>query len=138
MMSANRRTLLPPAFLWIACLVPMAMLLGAHTLPAGQIESVSGFTIVSRLTGATSLNRTNLVGIGGTDLGLTVNHQGKTYFLFGDTFSGDTPAVGGNWRHNVMAWSSDTQPNNGILLEDWLRSGSTAREVIHSGIPGSI
>jgi hypothetical protein len=124
-------------------LTPLLLLLAscfgaARPLTAAHIQAITSFSIVSRLTGATSLNQTNQVGIGGTDLGHMVNHQGKTYFLFGDTFSGDTPAIGGNWRHNAMSWSVDTQPSDGIVFEDWLRTGSTAREVIRSGIGGSI
>ncbi len=119
-------------------LLLFASFFGAAPLNAAHIQAVTSFNIVSRLTGSNSLNQTNQVGIGGTDLGHMVNHQGKTYFLYGDTFSGDTPAIGGNWRHNAMSWSSDTQPANGIVFDDWLRTGSTAREVIRSGIGGSI
>jgi D-arabinan endo alpha-(1,5)-arabinofuranosidase len=138
MIAATRRTMTLRARLLAVVLAIVALTLGARPAPAAYINAVTGFSIVSRLTGASSLNQTNLVGIGGTDLGHMVNHQGKTYFLFGDTFSGDTPAIGGDWRHNAMAWSTDTQPANGILFDDWLRTGATAREVIHSGISGSI
>jgi hypothetical protein len=54
---------------------------------AREIVGVQNFRIDSRLTGASSLNRTTAVGVGGTDLGHMVNHNGKTYFLFGDTFN---------------------------------------------------
>jgi len=101
---------------------------------AAWITGVERFEIVSRLTGASSMNRTDLVGIGGTDLGHMVNHNGRTYFLFGDTFSGETPSQGGNWRHNVMAYSTDLTPSDGIVFNDWIKDvNGLAREVIHSG-----
>ena len=106
---------------------------------AVQITGINNFQIVSRLTGPGSINTTSNVGIGGTDLGHTVNHNGKTYFLFGDTFSGDTPAAGGNWRSNVMAWSTDATPANGITFDNWVKdTGGAAREVIASGIGSPI
>jgi hypothetical protein len=111
---------------------------GVSTAFADQIDAVSGFRIVSRLTGASSPNQTTRVGIGGTDLGHMVNHNGKTYFLYGDTFSGDTPSQGGNWRHNVMSYSTDTNPADGILFDGWQTTNGVAHEVIRSGIPGSI
>ncbi len=87
-----------------------------------------------RLTGPGAINDTASVGIGGTDLGHMVNHNGKTYFLFGDTFSGDTPSDGGNWRQNAMAYSTDTNPFDGIIFDGWITDASgQACEVIHSG-----
>lgn len=103
-------------------------------LSAEVITGVKDVEIVARLTGAASMNQTDAVGIGGTDLGHMVNHNGRTYFLFGDTFSGANPSVGGNWRSNVMAYTTDTDPSNGVLLDGWITDGGgTAREVISSG-----
>jgi hypothetical protein len=107
-----------------------AAALDAHAV---QITGATGFQIVSRLTGPGSINATSNVGIGGTDLGHTVNHNGKTYFLFGDTFSGDTPAAGGNWRSNVMSWTTDTTPADGVVFDDWMKTSGVAKEVIASG-----
>src|SRR5688572_6996309 len=89
-------------------LVPALLTIWAGHASARDITGVQNFQIVSRLTGSPSQNQTTAVGIGGTDLGHMVNHNGKTYFLFGDTFAGETPfSGGGDWRHNVMAWSTD-------------------------------
>src|SRR5262245_61001821 len=101
--------------------VLMCQLAPTNQLAAQVIRGVEQFQIVSRLTGAASSNQTNLVGIGGTDLGHMVNHNGRTYFLFGDTFSGETPSDGGNWRHNVMASSTDQNPSDGIVFDDWVK-----------------
>jgi len=80
------------------------------------------------------LNQTTAVGVGGTDLGHMVNHNGKTYFLYGDTFTGETPAVGGDWRNNAMAWSTDFNPRDGIKFDGWVtRPNGTAKQVISPG-----
>ena len=91
-----------------------------------EIAAVSDFQIVARLTGTPSVNNTTTsMNIGGTDIGMTVNHDGKTYFLFGDTFSGADPDAGGSWRRNAMAWTTDTSPADGIVFGDWLKNLTT-------------
>jgi hypothetical protein len=113
--------------------ISCALILSSHA-SARDIVGVQNFQIVSRLTGAASPNRTAAVGVGGTDLGHMVNHEGKTYFLFGGTFSGETPFVGGDWRKNAMAWSSDFNPSDGITFDGWVtRSQGTAKQVISPG-----
>lgn len=105
---------------------------------AGQIAGISNFQVVARLTGTPSQNNTvSSMNIGGTDLGLTVNHDGKTYFLFGDTFSGANPSVGGNWRRNAMAWTADTNPSDGFVFQDWLKDPGTgyAKQVFTNNDP---
>lgn len=121
------------------CLVLLAAVvqLGSTFVLAGTIVDTHGFQIVRRLTGpqgSNSINPTWQVGVGGTDLGFSINHNGKTYFLFGDTFSGEDPASGGDWRKNVMAYSTDTTPQNGITFDGWItRPNGTARQVITPG-----
>jgi hypothetical protein len=113
--------------------VVLALLL-VEQASASDIVGVQNFQIVSRLTGSPSQNQTTAVGVGGADLGHMVNHNGKTYFLFGDTFSGETPFVGGDWRNNTMAWSTDFNPSDGITLDGWLtRPDGTAKQVISPG-----
>ena len=105
----------------------------------GTIVDTHGFQIVRRLTGpqgSNSINPTWQVGIGGTDLGHMVNHNGKTYFLFGDTFAGEASAGSGgpDWRNNVMAYSTDVNPNDGITFDGWItRPSGTAKQVITPG-----
>ena len=101
---------------------------------AAEITSLAGLDMVARLTGANSINHTDLVGIGGTDLGHMVVHQDRSYFLFGDSVSGETPSDGGFWQWNTMAWSADLTPANGILFSGWISdAGGMARRVIYSG-----
>ena len=118
----------------MAALATASLWGAARSSTARDIIDVTGVQIVSRLTGTGSINNTEAVAIGGTDLGHMVNHDGRTYFLFGDTFSGDTPAQGGRWRRNVMAYSADLNPSNGITFDGWVTDGAgRAREVIQSG-----
>lgn len=108
-------------------------------LVAGTITGTHGFQIVRRLTGpqgSNSINPTWQVGIGGTDLGHMVNHSGKTYFLFGDTFASEASAGSGgpDWRNNVMAYSTDLNPSDGITFDGWItRPNGTAKQVITPG-----
>ncbi len=110
----------------------LALFLSAARTGA-QVTGIEGVDLVARLTGAESINNTPAVGIGGTDLGHMVVHQGRTFFLFGDTFSGSTPDEGGHWRWNTLAWSSDPTPADGILFDGWITGGGgLARQVIRS------
>jgi hypothetical protein len=110
--------------------------LNGSSLAALNVTGVVDVGIVQRLTGP---GPTGHVAIGGTDLGHMVNHQGSTYFLFGDTFSGETPAAGGNWRSNVMARSNDVDPTDGVIIDAWITNAAgKAREVIHSGLNSPI
>jgi hypothetical protein len=123
----------------LAALCLSAFCLAAPTPPsasAGLITNTHNFQIVRRLTGpagSNSINPTSQVGVGGTDLGHMVNHNGKTYFLFGDTFADQGPG-GADWRNNVMAYSTDTTPADGITFDGWItRPNGTARQVINPG-----
>lgn len=128
--SRNRKPILAGSVL--------ACCLGLHALPtpfaaANVITGTQNWEIVSRLTGP---DLTGHVGIGGTDLGHSVNHNGKTYFLFGDTFASEASAGSGgpDWRQNVMAWSTDTNPADGVTFDGWItRPDGTAKQVITPG-----
>ena len=123
----------------LAWLIGSAFVIAHPTPPAATAGTITGahnFRIVARLTGpagSSSINPTSQVGIGGTDLGHMVNHKGKTYFLFGDTFADQGPG-GADWRNNAMAYSTDTTPANGITFDGWItRANGTARQVINPG-----
>ncbi len=118
----------------------LAGLVAAHAvfLPCafGEVTGVAGLDVIARLTGPGSINQTGLVNVGGTDLGHMVVHQNKVFFLFGDTFSGDTPAIGGNWRRNAMAWSTGPTFADGVLFDGWITDPSSkARQVIGDHTP---
>jgi hypothetical protein len=127
-----------PLVAFVAWLAPFA-----H---ANTISGTQDFEIVARLTGTAgsdSMNPTWQVGIGGTDLGHMVNHNGKIYYLFGDTFASESSGGSGgpDWRQNVMAYSTDFNPADGITFDGWItRINGTARQVIYpgaeQGVPG--
>ncbi len=87
------------------------------------LGGVSALTEIARLTGPGAINDTVGVGVAGTDLGSMVNLDDTTYFLFGDTFGERDPdsigGQGGNWRSNVVAWSTDADPTDGITFDGW-------------------
>ena len=102
---------------------------------ANTIISVSNYQVVARLTGTPSLNNTaspSPLLVGGADLGIPIYHNGKTYFLFGDTFSGETSYDGGNWRRNTMAWSTDTTPSDGIIFDGWATNTLGKAKVLYT------
>ncbi len=104
-----------------------------------QIESVRGVERVARLTGEGALNDTNAVCVGGTDLGVLVEHDGRVWLYFGDTFSGRTPHEGGRWRHNVAAWTADETPGDGIAFGGWVTGDDgCARQVVVDPAEGQV
>ncbi|MBN1489957.1 MAG: DUF4185 domain-containing protein [Phycisphaerae bacterium] len=103
-------------------------------IAGADIAQVNTTAQIARLTGPGAVNDTAAVGIGGTDLGIMVNHHGQTFLLFGDTFSSDTSSPGTGWRWNTMAYTTDTDPADGITFDGWITSSpSWACEIIHSG-----
>ncbi len=86
-----------------------------------------------QLTGVNATSDSTVYGVGGTDLGIIVKHGTEFLFFFGDTFS-STTSMSGNWRSNTAAKSSDTDPSDGISLEDWIINPTTglAKELISS------
>jgi hypothetical protein len=109
------------------------LILLVNGLPCAQIAGVLEVTEVARLTGpeaSDSINPTWEVNIRGVDLGHMVNHNGKTFFFYGDSFSSDL--VGDGWRWNTCSYSTDSEPSDGITFDGWIVDGSgNAREIIH-------
>lgn len=91
-LNVSMSRLIVVAALYLCC---SALSPRSSAVRAAEVIDVVNVSIVQRLTGPA---QTGSVAIGGTDLGHMVNHNGQTYFLFGDTFSGNTPpsgAIGG-------------------------------------------
>lgn len=88
------------------------------------LTGVNNVTQIAQLTGPGAINDTESVAVAGTDLGSMVTVGERTYFLFGDTFGvRDPDSYGGQgefWRSNVLAWSSDADPTDGITFDGWL------------------
>jgi hypothetical protein len=111
----------------------------APEIPAADLvlDGVSQVAPVAQLTGKDSINRTDRYGVYGCDLGSMFKDDGRTYFLFGDTFGlrspSQTGAGGENWRSNTMAWSTTQDPANGITFDGWITDASgTAKELLSS------
>jgi len=105
---------------------------GVYTLPSPgnrlayvpasstRVEQVIGDS--DRSTNKPTVNLTQKrYGIEGTDLGVSFEHKGKLYFLFGDTIG----PVGGD----AMAVSESTEPNLPLKL-DFLEDKSTGRYLV--------
>ena len=80
--------------------------------------------------------------LGGTDLGIVWEIQpGKYGIFFGDTFGNDfkpnpsNPGPnGGSWRSNVLAYSEDTNLDNGLTFSDMATDNrGLAREIVYGG-----
>lgn len=101
------------------------------------IESVR-ISEVALLTGQDSVNETEeKYDVGGTDLGSIFELDDQLYFVFGDTFGADSvfpPGTGysSNWRSNVVAYTSDMDPTDGITLDGFLEEDGKAKEIIPS------
>jgi hypothetical protein len=82
---------------------------------------VSGVEQLGQVTGADSPAKTDQYGVYGTDLGSMFQADGKTWFVFGDTFgereAGMTGGGGSFWRSNTLGYTTDTDPSDGITLD---------------------
>jgi hypothetical protein len=92
---------------------------------------------VATETGASSINKTHTVAdVCGTDLGIMFDWRERTYITFGDTKSCKT--TNQFVRSNTLAFSSDTDPADGLTFDGWVmdeRGG--AKEIIPEDIGGT-
>lgn len=91
--------------------------------------------------GILSPNNTRNVDVGGTDLGIMWKMgDNRMGMWFGDTVGSDWtttdgggPGNGSNWRSNVLAFSSDMHPEDGITFDAWVTDAyGKARQIIYS------
>ena len=99
------------------------------------LTGLSGVRQVAQLTGPTSINHTGAVEVAGQDLGSMFDADGKTWFVFGDTFgqrSADQTGGGGTeWRSNALAFASDQDLSDGITFDGYITdSTGWAKELI--------
>jgi hypothetical protein len=102
---------------------------GSSELPVGKtlpfiLAGVENVHQVAQVTGPDSPNKTLRYDVGGQDLGSMFQADGKTWFVFGDTFgsrpAGMTGGGGPDWRSNTIAYSTDTDPSDGIKLDGYI------------------
>ena len=113
-----------------------------NMLPVGKnapfaLAGVRDVVQVSQLTGPSSPNKTDRFEVAGQDLGSMFQADGKTWFVFGDTFSRLTPGMTGGgagagvWRSNTLAYTTDTNPADGITLGGYVVDGTgSAKELL--------
>lgn len=96
----------------------LGLLAGSASAPAATLNSVGNVYHVSQLTGNSSINATEARwNLSGTDIGTMFNDfAGNTFLAFGDSFAyfNGTGGAGPDWRHNLLARSSDKTPANGL------------------------
>lgn len=101
------------------------------------LTGVTGIEQVGQITGAEGPGDTSQFAVNHTDLGSMFEHDGKMWFVFGDTFGERDPAFTGGggsfWRSNVLAWTTDFDPADGIELEGMIVDDiGTAQELLPS------
>jgi hypothetical protein len=88
------------------------------------LTGVRDVTRVAQLTGPDSVNTTDRFEVAGQDLGSMFEMDGKTWFVFGDTFGrrepGFTGGGGEEWRSNTLAYSTDTRLSDGVTLDGYI------------------
>ncbi|WP_314249869.1 DUF4185 domain-containing protein [Streptomyces kutzneri] len=73
-----------------------------------------------------AFNRTeDRFGLFGTDLGISFEHGGKLWFLFGDTWPGPAPTD----DHDSVAWSTSAFPEPGVDLTFVSQAGPSGQSV---------
>jgi hypothetical protein len=99
------------------------------------LHGVTNVTEVSQVTGPASPNKTDKYEVAGQDLGSMFRADGKTWFVFGDTFGRRDPGMtgggGSEWRSNTLAYTTDTKPADGIKLDGYIVDNTKwAKELI--------
>ncbi len=108
----------------------------AQDEPAPVLTGIADVEFVEWVTGPDSPNQTDVnYGVLGTDLGSMFDMNGTLYIAFGDTFGCCRPANGGGgggqWRYNVLAYSTDRDLEDGITLDGFITDGrGRARAVL--------
>ena len=101
------------------------------------LRGVGSVRRVSQLTGADGTGGTAAYGVGFTDLGSMFEADGRVWMVFGDTFAKRRPgavgAGGSGWRSNALAWTTDTDPSDGITIDGMITDGrGQAKELLAS------
>ena len=101
------------------------------------LKGVKNLEEVMQLTGDDLINSTDKYFVSGTDLGSIFEHNDIMCFLFGDTFGPRnkymTGAGGKNWRSNVMAYTTDLKPDDGVTFDGMIVDATgKAKELLYS------
>jgi len=102
---------------WIGA--ALALALGGH---AGGAEYTATVAKIGALTGPEAPVDMQAPDVCGTDIGTMTEISGRIVFAFGDTFgwtNNHCVRFGPNWRSNVLAFTIDTDPSDGIAIDRW-------------------
>jgi hypothetical protein len=118
----------------------VALVLAGAGGAQGAVDRADTYEI-AQLTGPESFNRTDLRwNVFGTDLGSMFEHRGRMYMAFGDTFGapGRPPEFGDDWRSNVLGFTHDRDPRDGLTLEGMIsdRPGHAKELILDEQVPG--
>ncbi len=103
----------------IAILFFISFSVGGYYSTVISTGSYLSHTLHGKLTGGDAVSDSTVYDVYGTDLGIIVKHNNKYHYIFGDTFGNKS---GLNWRSNTMAYSTDTDPSDGITIDGWIPS----------------
>jgi hypothetical protein len=102
------------------------VLAGLSCGSAGAAGYTASVTRIGALTGPQAPGDMRRADVCGTDIGTIAEIGGRLAFAFGDTFGWDgtrCAPFGPNWRSNWLGFSSDTDPADGVVIDDWYRKG---------------
>ena len=136
LMHAGGNTIISSARMLMALLLTTLVLAATGSLAGAAntaVAYVTGSTEkICQLTGdydkdanfdAPTANQTKTqYGVMGTDEGASFVHNGKTYFLFGDTYSNKLGRTDG--IHDSVAWTTDPNPEDGLSLTFISKNGT--------------
>lgn len=116
-----RRFLIVLILIWVGGV----QMLAAQEAPSSVLAGVKDVEFVEWVTGPDSPSRTHEnYGVLGTDLGSMFDMNGTLYIAFGDTFGCCRPSAGGGgggqWRYNVLAYTTDRDLEDGITFDDMI------------------
>jgi hypothetical protein len=98
-------------------------LLSLFACPAFGQEFTVTTTMVKPLTGPEAQSGMQRLDICGTDLGTMAEIGGTIVLAFGDTFGwqgGYCQRFGPNMRSNVLGFTTDKDPSDGVVIDNWL------------------
>lgn len=105
------------------------LLVAAVVAATASPALAGGYTVtiekVKALTGPNSPSEMKAPDICGTDLGTMADIDGRVVLAFGDTFGWQQNArvrFGPNWRSNVIAFTADRNPSDGVVIDGWVTS----------------
>src|SRR6185369_10824118 len=114
------------------------VLVGLSGGPGVAADYAATVTRIGALTGPQAPGDMRKADVCGTDIGTIAEIGGRLVFAFGDTFGWDgkrCAPFGPNWRSNWLGFSSDTDPSDGIVIDDWYKkAGSEAVVAVAEGV----